>query len=255
MKKKKVFQSRNKASFGPTGSRQRFQKQHCRAACVDEHCSCANCEQTARARRARETCLHLLPRCAGFDESDQDGIPPPPPAPPPAAGSAGSFFRTITIQITDSSNKTNKRRTARAMVNSNAPYYLSVCGIFVPVCLVSTVIFLLRRNVQPIKARLPWVVAAQALMLASHNGALGLGFSADGPRICWVQNLVGHVCFIGLAFIYTCRAWNLHLQHYLTGSAKALPLFRWTRLPPVLTLALSSTPCPSSYHAQRTSLL
>ena len=116
------------------------------------------------------------------------------------------------------------------MVNSNAPYYLSVCGIFVPVCLVCTVIFLVRRNVQPIKARLPWVVAAQALMLAFHNGALGLGFSADGPRVCWVQNLVGHVCFIGLAFIYTCRAWNLHLQHYLTGSAKALLLFRWTRL-------------------------
>ena len=136
--------------------------------------------------------------------------------------------------------KTNKRRTARAMVHSNAPYYLSICGIFVPVCLVCTVIFLVRRNVQPIKARLPWVVAAQALMLAFHNGALGLGFSADGPRVCWVQNLVGHACFIGLAFIYTCRAWNLHLQHYLTGSAT---LF--------LCFAGPASPCSQLLHSLR----
>ncbi len=107
-------------------------------------------------------------------------------------------------------------------LNSNAPFYLAVTGIFVPVCLVCTVIFLLRRNVQPIKARLPWVVAVQALLLILHNAGLAIGFSAAGPRVCWVQNLIGHVCFIGLAFIYACRAWNLHLQHYLTGTAISL---------------------------------
>jgi hypothetical protein len=107
-------------------------------------------------------------------------------------------------------------------LNRNAPYYLSVCGIFVPVCIVCTIIFLVRRDIQPIKARLPWVVAVQALLLILHNAGLAIGFSAAGPRVCWVQNLIGHVCFIGLAFIYVCRAWNLHLQHYLTGSVNSL---------------------------------
>lgn len=99
----------------------------------------------------------------------------------------------------------------------NAAIYLTVTAIFAPICLVATALLVWRRDVQPIKARMPWLSALSGLILAVHNITLGVGFSlAELPK-CGVINLAGHMAYIGLAWIYLFRCWRLHIQHHTTG--------------------------------------
>ncbi len=118
----------------------------------------------------------------------------------------------------EESNTSARTHGTMSGLVKNAAIYLTVTTIFAPICLVATALLVWRRDIQPIKARMPWLSGLSGLILAVHNIILGVEFSlADEPN-CSLINLAGHMAYIGLAWIYLFRCWHLHIQHHTTGT-------------------------------------
>jgi hypothetical protein len=94
--------------------------------------------------------------------------------------------------------------------------HLVLACIYSPICLAGLVWFWLRRNLQPIKARTPWLPILQGVIFMLYFPALASRYFLEYQYPCYVEAIAGIAFFMAVSFIYLLRMWLLHVQHYST---------------------------------------